>query len=316
MVSGTNDRYLTPGVALPLLFTVMEPNLIWGALTRHVKEDDDAFMYQYAPNKSADSKKKTPPKMAIGARFPELDRSRKVTTTGLLESNGFSMRIPHRVIRSKAGKSEIMEDYEYAGFWMAEWINTNILTALLAGATASASAPTATWDQTTATPVKDLIGWDSDMDREGYPFKMTDGFTNKACWYELVQYLTEIDINEDKQKTLYGVPEISKDRIHVPVVDTDVHKVMSGMTDGTILMLDRNNPAAETHYYVDTEFSQAKVTYRTVVDRKPVDVTVPNLGIHYDTFVEQDSKDTILQFWVENKTIVTQSYGLLKDSAI
>jgi len=317
MVSGTNDRYLQKGVAFPMIYEVMEPNLIWGGMTRHIKETTNAFMYQYdSAGMSGDSKKKTPPKLTISARFPELDRSRKSTASGLLESNGFAVRISREVIRSEAGKSEIMEAYETAGFWMAEWINTNILTALVAGATASASAPTATWDQTTATPVDDLIGWDSDMDREGYPFRLTDAFTNKTCWYELVKYLTAIDISDEKQKTLYGVPEVYKDRVHVPVVATDVHKVMSGMTDGNILMLDRNNPAAETHYYVDTAYSQAKVTYQTVVDRTPMDVTVPNLGIHYKQYEEEDSHDTLLQFWVENKTVVTKPYGLLLDTAI
>ncbi len=310
MVSGTNDRYLQKGVAFPLIYEVMEPNLIWGGMTRHVKEDTNAFLYQYnSTGKSGDTKKKTPPKLTISARFPELDRTRKSTASGLLESNGFSLRIPRVVIRTEAGKSEIMEAYETAGFWMAEWINTNILTALRAGAT-SGTAASAVWSATTANPVDDLITWDADMDREGYPFRFTDGSTNKAQWYELVKYLTSIDIGDEKQKTLYGVPEIAKDRVHIPVVGADIHKVMSGTTDGEMLMLDRNNPAAETHYYTDSAYSQAKVTYRTMVDSKPQNVTVPNIGIHYKQYEEDDSHDTILQFWVENKTVVTKPYGL------
>jgi len=317
MVSGTNDRYLQPDVALPLIYEKMEPNLIWAGMTRQIKDETNAFMYQYdSAGRSGDSKKKTPPKFVVGAELPELDRSRRSTTSALLETNGFAMRIPRNVIRSEAGKSEIMEDYEYAGFWMAEWINTNILASLVAGATASTTAPTTTWDSATATPVSDLIGFESDMDIEGYPFRMTDAFTNKTCWYELVEYLTAIDVTDDKQKTLYGIPQIGKDVIEVPVVGASVHKVMSGMTDGDILMLDRNNPAAETHYYVDTAFSQATVSYTTVVDRTPQDVTVPNVGIHFYQYEEDNSHDTILQFWVENKTVVTKPLGLLLDQAI
>ena len=316
MVSGTNDRYLQKGVALPLIYEVMEPNLLWAGMTRQIQDDNNAFMYQYdSSGKSGDSKKKSPPKFVVGAELPELDRSRKSTASSLLETNGFAMRIPRNVIRSKAGKSEIMEDYEYAGYWMAEWINTNILAALRSGATAGTGA-TANWSATTATPINDMITWDADMDREGYPFRVTDGFTNKAQWYELVKYLTEIDISDEKQKKLYGVPEISKDRIHVPVVDVDVHKVMSGTTDGEMLLLDRNNPAAETHYYVDPEFSQARITYNTVVDSTPTSVTVPNVGIHFYQYEEDNSHDTILQFWVENKTVVTKAYGLLKATGL
>ena len=316
MISGTNDRYLQKGVAIPLIYEVMEPNLIWADVTRHIKEESNAFLYQYASSKSSDAKKKTPPKATIGGKFPELDMSRKNTASGLLESNGFMVRVPHNVIRAKAGKSMIMEAYETAGFWMAEWINTNILAAMWAGATASTTAPTTTWDQATATPVSDLIGFEADMDREGYPFRMTDCFVNKTCWYELVEYLTAIDVTDGKQKALYGVPQVGKDVIDVPVVNASVHKVMSGMTDGTLLALDRNNPAAETHYYIDKEFSQATVTYDTVVDRTKTKVTVPNIGIHYKQYVEDDTEDTMMKFWVENMTVVTKPYGLLKDEAI
>ena len=317
MVSGTNDRYLQSKVALPLIYKIMEPNLIWLNMTHQIKEDTNAFMYQYdSTGKSADSRKETPPKHAMGTRFPELDRSRKATASGLTKANGFSMRIPRAVIRSPAGKNEIMDDYEYAAYWMAEWMNTNILNALTSGASTPSWTPTATWDDGASAPVDDLIWLDAAMDQEGYPFRMTDAYINKQCWYELKGYLTNVDVGDAKQKAMYGVPEITKDIIRVPVVDADIHKVMSGMSDGYVLALDRNNISAETHYFIDTKFSQAKVTYETVVDRKPTKVTVPNLGIHFKQFEENETSDTILQFWVENATVVTKPKGLLYDNGI
>lgn len=316
MVSGTNDRYLQKGVAIPLIYEKMEPNLVWLGITRQIKELSNAFLYQYnSAGKSGNAKKQTPPRYSQSARFPELDKARKSTTSGLTESNGFSMRIPREVIRAEAGKSEIMDAYEYAGFWMAEWMNTNVLSALTAGATTPDWDPTDVWSGA-ATPVDDLIRLDAEMDREGYPFRMTDAFINKTCWYELKAYLTSVDIGDAKQKMMYGVPEITKDRIHVPVVAADIHKVMSGMEDGYILAVDRNNAAAETHYYNDPKYSQANVTYRTMVDSAPKTITVPNLGIHFKQFEEEDSHDTILQFWVENATVVTKPYGLLYDNGI
>ena len=318
LLSGTVDRYLQKGVALPLIYEIMEPNLIWADMLKQVPEESNAFMYQYdSSGKSGDAKKQTPPLRAGGAKFPRLDKSRRTTASGLTQQNGFEVAIPRDVIRStNRGILEIQDAYNSAGFWMAEWINTNILTALAAGATTPSWTPTAVWSAATATPVDDLLRLGSEMDREGYPFRMTDCFVNKAEWYELKAYLTSVDIGDLKQKTMYGVPEISKDRIYIPVVDSNVHKVMSGMTDSYILALDAKNPAAEIHYYNDPKFSQAKVSYKTVVDSKETTVSVPNMGIHFYQYFEDDTKDTILQFWVENKTVVTKPYGLLYDSGI
>lgn len=311
MVSGTNDRYLQKEVALPLIYEKMEPNLFWDKLTILKSEKSNAFQYQYdSAGRSGDAKKKTPPRFTQGSKFPELDRSRRSTASGLTESNGFAMRIPREVIRAEAGKSEIMEAYETAGFWMAEWINTNIFTALYAGATDS-TATSPVWSDASATPVANLITYDSDMDREGYPFRMTDFFLNKTGWYELKQYLTSVDIGDLKQKSMYGIPTITKDQINVPVVGSDIHKVMSGMTDGTFIACDRNNKAAEMHFYNDPKYSLAKVSYKTVIDNKPTVVSAQNLGIHFKQYEEDDTHDTLLQFWVENQTVVTKPYGLL-----
>ena len=318
LVSGTVDRYLQKGVALPLIYEIMEPNLIWAGMLRQVKEDSNAFMYQYdSAGKSGDARKQTPPLHVGGAKFPRLDKSRRTTASGLTQQNGFEIAIPRDVIRSTSrGPAEIQDAYDTAGFWMAEWINTNILSSLATGATTPTWTPTTTWDGATATPVDDLIRLGAQMDREGYPFRMTDCFVNKDEWYELKAYLTSVDVTDTKQTRMYGVPEMTADRIFIPVVGTNVHKVMSGMTDSYILAMDAKNPAAEIHFYNDPLFSQAKVTYKTVVDSKATTETVPNMGIHFYQYMEEDTKDTILQFWVENTTVVTKPFGLLYDSGI
>ncbi len=319
-ISGTVDTYLQKDVALPLVYEVMEPNLIWPELLRQVPETTNAFMYQYdSAGKSGDSKKQTPPMRTGGAKFPRLDRSRRTVASGLLQQNGFEVAIPRAVIRNEQnGVSEIAEAYKTAGYWMAEWINTNVLAALVAGGTDLSTdfTPTAVWSAAGATPVDDLIRFASNMDREGYPFRLTDVFVNKAEWYELKAYLTSIDIDIMKQRASYGMPEITKDNIFVPVVDSNIHKVMSGMTDSRIIGIDAKNPAAEIHYYNDPEFSTVDVTYDTVIDSQPTSVTVPNLGIHFYQYEEDDSHDTIIQFWVENKTVVNKPFGIIYDTGI
>jgi len=317
MVSGTNNAYLRADVALPLAYAKMEPNLFWLDFVTPKAEDSNAFMYMYdSTGKSSDTKKKTPPPYTQGAQFPEVDKSRRLTTSALLESNGFSMRIGREVIRSNKMESELVECYDTLGYWLAEHINTSISTALIGGATASTAATGDAWGATTATPVEDLRLIKYEMRREGYPFRLTDVIVNTDNFAELEGYLTSIDVSSTKQQQVYGVPGGTGDSIFIPIAGCTVTGVDSGITESNFLAADKNNPAAELHYYIDTAFSQPRITYRTNgPDGKEITKTVPNLGLHFSQYEEPDTHDTIIQMWVENKTVVTKPYGLLYGAA-
>lgn len=316
-VSGTNDRYLKKEVALPIIYRIMNPNLIWTDMIPRVASTSRAIQYKYdAYSRSSDPKKETPPIHTESAKFPELDKTRMSSAAAILKKQGFQMRVDRDAVTKVDGVNEITEAYETAGFWLAEYINTAVLAALTAGATTPTWTPTGVWSGTTATPVDDLIRLGAQMDREGYPFRMTDIFVEKDNWYELKAYLTSVDVEDAKQKSMYGVPEVSTDRIHVPVVGADIHKVMSGLTHGYVLALDSNNPAATTHYYNDPKYASQKVSYKTIVDGKEVTKSVPNIGIHFHQYEENDTHDTVMQFWYDNITVVKKPYGLLYDSGI
>ena len=320
MVSGTNERYLQKGVALPLMYEKMEPYLQWGNWINLILSTDQAFTYLYdSTGKSIDPKKETPPKHTFPGKFPELDRSRKSITSAVLQEHGFAIRIPRSVILSTArGKNEIMDAYESAGFWMAEAINTAIVTALLA-CTNTGSVTTAAWGVATATPVQDLIGLGRTMRNEGYPFRFTDGFVNEENWYELAESVTIYDADYQSKEKIFGTIDVSKDTIYIPVAKATVHLVMSGMTANNILALDRNNKAAELHYFNDPEYATAKVSYMSTdagTNGKPKSVTVPNMGIHFQKIYEEDTHDTVLQFWYNNKTVITKQYGLYKGTGL
>lgn len=317
MVSGTNDAYLRSDVAIPIAYKKMEPNLFWLDFVVPKAEESNAFMYQYdSTGKSGDSKKKTPPPYTQGQVFPEIDKSRRTTTAALLESNGFSMRLPREVIRSNKMESEVTECYETLGFWLAEHINTEISSALTSGATTPTWTPTDWGTPATATPVEDLRLLKYQMRREGYPFRMTDAVVHTTNFGELEGYLTSLDVSATKQEKIYGMPGDRGDSIYIPIAGCTLTGLDSGITEGAILAADRNNPAAELHYYVDPKFGQPKVSYLTMVDGKEQVKTVPNIGMHFSQYEEPDTHDTILQMWVEQKTVVTKPYGLLYDTGI
>lgn len=321
MVSGTLDRYLQKGVALPLMYEKMEPYLQWGNWINSLPSDDQAFTYLYdSTGKSSDSKKETPPKHSFPAKFPELDRSRKNITSGVLQEQGFAIRIPRSVILSTArGKAEIMDSFESAGFWMAEAINTSILTVLLACDEGAPMVNNGVWSGATATPVKDLISLGKTMRREGYPFRFTDGFVDEDNWYELANTVTFYDADHESKDKIFGTVDVSKDTIYIPAAKATVHLVMSGMTASNLLALDRNNKGAELHYFNDPEYSTATVSYMSTdadTNGKSKKVTVPNMGIHFQKIFEEDTHDTLLQFWYNNKAVITKQYGFYLGSGL
>lgn len=317
-LEGTTDFWLRQGTALRSLYEEAEPYLWATRFIRPIKDDQDAFTYRYQnTTKSGDAKKKQPAHTMIGADFPEVDMSRGLIGSGMTESRGFQVRIKRSAIRNQPkGIDEIRRAYKFAGFWIAEHIHNDILSAIKAGATTPTWTPSAEWSSGNATPIDDLIRLEECMEREGYPYALTDVLVNKKNWYELKGYLTSADVSDAKQRGIYGVPAIGKDTIHVPVVGADVIKCKSGIDEGYILGLDRNNPCAEYHYYVDPKFGTAQVQYETIIDGKRQMVTADNLGVQFETYEEQGTHDQILRFWVENKVVVTEALAAQYDNGI
>jgi len=315
MVSGTNDRFLQKDVALRMVYPKMEPNLIWLDFFTPIKEDSSAFMYMTdTTGVSGDTKKKKAAKYENGGQLPEIDFSQPTTAAAATESKGFSLRLPRKIIREKSGAAAISDYYNRAGFILAEAMNTEILTALTGGATTPTWSPAAHWGTTDADPVTDIIGLAEQMEREGYPFRLTDAFVTKAQWYELIQIVTRKDSSANGMTGIGA--QITGDYITMPYTGTKIRKVVSGLTDSYILGVDQNNPAAELHYFVDEAYGSATVRYQTMQDDKPTWKSEPNLGIHFKSYEEDDTHDTIMQFWYDFKPVVTQAYGLLYDSGI
>jgi len=320
MVSGTNDRFLKPGVAIRMVYEVADPNLIIGDfLEGPIGEERKAFPYMYdSVGVSSDTKKQKAPRAAGGADLPRIDFSKPSVDSAVIKKKGFEFAIPRDVISDdRLGKELIKRDYNKAGYILAEQINAAQLAALTGGATTPTWTPNAEWSAADATPVADLMDFAEQMDREGYMYRNTDSFVNKTEFYELKKYLNFYDGTQFVKDRPIG-EMINRDTIYIGAADMTVHKMMSGMTDSYILGVDKNNPGGEFHYYIDPEFAigGAKISYPTIEDGKKVTKQVDNAGIHFYTYMENDTKDQILQFWFENQTVVTQPYALMYDSGI
>ncbi|MCK5431441.1 MAG: hypothetical protein KAJ03_01790 [Gammaproteobacteria bacterium] len=320
-VGGTSDRWLKQADAIKLLYSVVEPNLVMENLVRGpIQEDRGSFMYlSDTTGASGDSKKQTAPLYEVGADLPRLDFSLPTVSASLMDSNGFEISVPRQVVRDGvAGEAAIQRYFGKAGYILAQQIEAAQVTAIQDGAGAStAYTPTAVWSDDTATPVTDLMGFAQEVDITGYPYRMTDGLVNKAGFYELKEYLNFVDGTQFNEGRPTG-QMINRDTIYVAQADMTVHKIMDGMTDGSIIGYDANNLGAEIHTYSDPLFAStaANIKYPTIEDGKKVMKSVPNMGLHYHEYMEDNTKNTIMQFWFENKTVVTEPLSLLYDTGI
>lgn len=316
--------YLQPGVAIRKIYEVLEPNLKFADfIDGPIPENRASFMYMYDDEgTSADTKKQTAPLHIVGADLPRIDFGVPSAGHGILKAKGFEVAIPRNIIRDGiAGEAAVKRTYRKAGYILAQQMDTAILTAMTAGATAATTvfdADVSVWSGAEATPVIDLmnLAQDFDIKDDGYNYNLTRTFGNKAAFYELKEYLNFLDGTQFNDQRPVGTM-IDRDTIYVKQADLTFHRT-TGLTDSYVLGLDEVNKGAEMHVFSDPAFAIGgnSIKYQSIVDGKKVTKSAPNFGLHFYTYMEDETKNQILQFWFEAKTVVTQSKALVYASGI
>lgn len=321
-VSGQNDIFLRKEFYLPEIFKILERDLIFinparPGMIPAIKADGRAVQYkQETTSANTDTNKKTPRVKTPAAKWAYVEIDQMEKKSAILNQKGVAIKIDRDAVTSVQGIDEIKRAYERVSYWIASSINTNIISTITTGATTPTWTPTAEWSESTATPVDDLINLEEQMEREGYPYQLTDLYINKTNWFELKKYLTSVDVTDAKQRDIYGVPAINKDSMNIPVIQGDVHKVVSGIDEGYVLGLDRNNPCGSYFYNNDPMFAPATIKYNTVEAGKKVTRSVKNLGINTHKYFDDDSHDTVIQIWYDGVGVVKEPYAALYDSGI
>lgn len=313
-LSSPNEQFLVKEYVLGEVFRIMEPELYFMDFLPQIQSSARSVWYKYEDTSAAsDSKKQTPRLMTASAKFPKVSISQMQITAGVLNQKGFSIEIDRDAITQTEGIDEITRALERVSYWLAESVNTQIAAAFLAEGTALAGAwaPTAAWSAATATPVDDLVRFRKNMRREGYPYRLTDVLVHNDNLVELQQYLTAIDISDAKQKQIYGLP--SDDAIEVPAAGCTVHGLMSSLSEGTIIGLDKNHAAGSLYYFIDPEFSQKTVTYENSEGKV---IKTPNFGLSYNQYMDNVTHNTVIQLWMDYGLMFKEPYATINDSGI
>lgn len=309
-----NEKFLRKEVVLSKVFEIMEPYLVFHDILPKVKAPERVVRYkQETTSASTDAKKKTPKTRTPGSKWAQLGITPMTIKAGVLNQEGFEIRIDEDAVQYAAGVDQIKRAYNRAAYWLAEHINTSIATALIAGATTPTWTPTAAWSAATATPVTDLRTFRHQMKREGYPYILSDVFVHSDNLDELSGYLTDVSIGDLKQREIFGMPKITDDYIDIPVIHTQVHGLMSGITEGNLLGIDRRNPAGTFFYNNNPKYGSETIKYRNSEGKL---VTVPNFGINVHKYHDDESHDEVFQLWVDSTTEIMEPYAALYDTGI
>jgi len=313
-VSGQNEKFLQKEFVVPKVFEIMNPYLAFLPMVEKVKADSRAVQYKKEEySDSTDPKKEKPRKRTAGSDWTYVDISQMSIDSALLQKTGFAVRIDEDAIDSVQGVDEIKRAFRKTGFWLAEDFNTKMGAQITNDATTPSWTPEYEWSADEATPVEDLRKLKYEMKREGYPYRLTDTFVNMDNMEELEGYLVGLDVPDGKQNAAYGKPVINPDdTIDIPVSGR-VHGLQSGIDEGDILAMDRNNPGATLFYNNSSRYATKTIRYRGSDGKwKEID----NFGFNFHKYTDPESHDVIMQFWMDTVTVVKEPYSILHKSGI
>jgi hypothetical protein len=321
-VSGTNEKFLTKEFVIPKIYEIMEPYLAFVDMFPKVQSTARTVAYkQEKTSDSGDANKQYPRTLTSSGQFTYVTINQMEAKAATLNKKGFAIKIDQDAIDFTEGVDEIQRALRKVGFWLAQDYDNLISAEIIATAKALTTStsgdgwsPTAVWSADTSTPIKDLEELEDGFIKEGYPYRLTDLFINKTNFKELKEYLTSVDIGEYKQTNLYGVPTQGIDRMEIPVVGTTVHRLLSGISEGAALALDKNNPGMTIFYNNSPRYSTTTGSYKTMADGSKV-LRPYSLGFNFDRFTDRETHEEVLQFWYDVAPVTLEPYALFYKSS-
>lgn len=318
-VSAPNEEFLTKRFVVPQIFEIMNPLLAWTDIFPMVKSTAPAVAYkQETTSDSGDTKKQKPKLKTTSGQWTYVNISQFEMKSAILNKKGFAIKIDQDALDYTEGVDEIMRAFRKTGFWIAEDFNDRISEEISASATALSTdwTPAAVWSDANAAPIADLEDLEDVFIREGYSYRLTDVFVHKTNFKELKKYLTSLDINQYKQENLYGTPNNgSKDMLEIPVVGTTVHRLLSGISEGSIYALDKDNPGITIYYNQSPRYSVMNGNYTTMVNGQKISKSL-SYGFNYNRYTDQETHEEVIQLWYDNVPATKEPYAIATDTGI
>ena len=318
-VSAPNEEFLTKRFVVPYMFEIMNPMLAWTDMFPMIQSTAPVVGYkQETVSDSTDTKKQKPKIKTTTGQWTYVNISQFTMKSAILNKKGFAIKIDPDALDYTEGVDEIQRAFRKTAFWIAEDFNDRISDEIAASATALSTnwTPSAVWSDPNATPIADLEDLEDCFIREGYPYRLTDVYVHKTNFKEFKKYLTSIDIGDFKQQNLYGVPDNGiMDSIDVPVIGATVHRLLSGVSEGSIVAIDRNNPGLSVFYNPSRRYSVLNGNYNTIANGQKISKSLA-YGFNYNRYTDQETHEEVIQLWYDNVPVTLEPYAIATDTGI
>ncbi|MFA6779979.1 MAG: hypothetical protein WCU80_09415 [Paludibacteraceae bacterium] len=318
-VSAPNEEFLTKRFIIPKMYEIMNPLLAWTDVFPQVRATAPVVGYkQELTSDAKDTKKQKPKLKTTSGQWTYVEISQFTMKAATLNKKGFAIKIDQDALDYVEGVDEIQRAFRKTAYWIAEDYNDRISSEIAANGTALAGdwTPAAVWSDPNAAPIADLEELEDAFIREGYAYRLTDVFIHKDNFKELKKYLTSLDINQYKQENLYGTPNNGKrDSIEIPVVGTTVHRLLSGVDEGSIIAIDKDNPGITIFYNQSPRYSAMNGAYDTVVNGQKVSKSL-SYGFNFNKYFDNETHETVIQLWYDNAPVTIEPYAVATDTGI
>ena len=318
-VSAPNEEFLTKRFIIPKMYEIMNPLLAWTDVFPQVRATAPVVGYkQELTSDAKDTKKQKPKIKTTSGQWTYVEISQFTMKAATLNKKGFAIKIDQDALDYVEGVDEIQRAFRKTAYWIAEDYNDRISSEIAANGTALAGdwTPAAVWSDPNAAPIADLEELEDAFIREGYAYRLTDVFIHKDNFKELKKYLTSLDINQYKQENLYGTPNNGKrDSIEIPVVGTTVHRLLSGVDEGSIIAIDKDNPGITIFYNQSPRYSAINGAYDTIVNGQKVSKSL-SYGFNFNKYFDNETHETVIQLWYDNAPVTIEPYAVATDTGI
>jgi hypothetical protein len=100
--------------------------------------------------------------------------------------------------------------------------------------------------------------------------------------------------------------------IQIPVVRCNVHGLLSGLDEGTLLGVDSQHPCGTVYYNNDPDYAIPSIRYESVnpVNGETTMKTVDNFGLNIHSYKEDSSHDYVVQMWIDNVFALKEAYAV------
>ncbi len=300
-----NEQYLQTDFIEARIMRILDPELEWLNFMNKVQSTSKAiWTTKEIYNAKNDPKRRKPRIRTPGSKFVKVSVSQLTEISTTMATEGLEIRIDEDAIRYTEGIDEIQRAYTKAAYWLVDSVNYQFGVALMGGVYPGTEAGfnsfsgkgTPAWsDLTGRKPVGDLMLLARDMERDEYPYELTDVYLNKTNYWELMDYLINLNVGVNEKKEIWGMPNTQSTQVSIPVVgNVKVHKMKSAITEGSILGLDTRFSPATFYYGINPKYPQA---------------TENNMGFHVHRYEDDETHDTIIQMWLEFGILVKETYG-------